>query len=110
MNARGFKRVVAAAAVLTLCGCGEKLTHQNWLTIDVGASPARVERALGKPSWSLGQKWIYRDDDRQITAYVWFDGEKVVGTWWKERDFEDGKGPDVNQPGHTETIEVQTIE
>ena len=109
MNAKSFKPV-AAAAMLALCGCGEKLTHQNWKTIDVGTSPAGVERALGKPAWDLGQKWIYRDDDRQITAYVWFDDEKVVGTWWKERDFEDGKCPDVHQPGHPKTVEPQTRE
>jgi YD repeat-containing protein len=96
---------------LTAVGCAEKFTYQRWETVHDGMAADAVQATLGKPWQTTDQTWVYYDQDRSITAMVYFDQGKVIGKRWQDpqRGIQ-GKSPNVNQPGESERIEVRTIE
>jgi len=96
---------------LTAVGCAEKLTYQRWETVHDGMASDTVQATLGKPWQTTDQTWVYYDQDRSITAMIYFDQGKVVGKRWQDpqRGIQ-GKNPNVNQPGESERIEVRTIQ
>lgn len=114
MKAIGFKQWVFIAAGVALCGCAEKLTYQRFQMIQEGASTrAEVEATLGtsKRCEALDQKWVYYDEDRQITATIDFEGDKVCGKEWMcPKHGWEGQSPQVKQPGEAEHTRIQKIE
>ncbi len=110
MNARIGSCLGLVAAGLLLTGCAEKLTYERWQTVHDGMHADAVQATLGKPWQTTEQTWIYSDEDRGVTAMVYFDGPKVVGkTWQSPEHGMQGKSPNVNQPGESEEIRVRTI-
>ena len=110
MRTTNWTRGLVAVAVLAACGCS-KLTYERYQTIHDGASRDAVRATLGKPSTALDQKWLYNDFDREITCEIYFEGDKVIGSWWSDPNHPmEGKSPHVNKPGEAEHSKVQKIE
>lgn len=102
--------VLASAVALLACGCAEKLTYSRFETVSDGDSPEAVEATLGKPWQRTDQAWIYFDEDRGITASVYFDEAKVIGKEWADAEHGmQGKSPRVNQPGESHEIRAKEI-
>ncbi len=110
MHASKWVRPAVVVLMLAAMGCAEKLTYQRWETIHDGASSDVVRATLGDPWQKTDMAWVYNDSDRHITAFVYFEGDKVIGKTWEDPEHGmQGKSPNVNQPGDAEEIKVQTI-
>jgi hypothetical protein len=100
-----------ALFALIATGCAQKLTHDRWETIHNGASPDVVEATLGEPWERMDNQWIYHDEDRGITANVYFDERGVIGKKWADPDRGiEGSNPNVNEPGESEETRVRKME
>ncbi|NLX22225.1 MAG: hypothetical protein GXY55_11250 [Phycisphaerae bacterium] len=95
---------------LLLAGCAEKLTFERWQTIHDGMHSDAVTATLGEPWQTTEQTWIYSDENRGVTAMVYFRDDAVIGkTWQSPEHGTQGTSPNVNQPGESEEIRVRTI-
>ena len=100
--------VVLAACLLA--GCAEKLTYERWQTVHDGMRPDAVRATLGDPWQTTDQTWCYQNEDKGITAMIYFEGDKVNGkTWQCPQHGMQGSSPNVNQPGESEQLRFQTI-
>lgn len=109
--ARPVRLVPLAALALLACGCEQKLTYERFQTLSVGDSPEVVETTLGKP-WMKGvggQTWVYQDQDRGISASVYFQDAKVARKKWSDPDHGLQGDPAVNQPGESHEIRMKEI-
>jgi hypothetical protein len=110
MKTKIFLGILIAVIGSATVGCAEKLTYQRWETIHDGMSSDLVQATLGKPFQTTDQTWVYYDEDKSVTATVYFDKDKVTGkTWQDPAHGMVGKSPNVNQPGESEQINVRKV-
>jgi hypothetical protein len=82
------KRLLQAAVMvslaITLTGCSQQVSHENWERIEIGESTKTdVVALMGDPWQQTDLAWVYSDDDRHITAFVYFEDETVSGKTWE---------------------------
>ncbi len=105
-----IRRLRAAAAVLgpgllLLAGCAQKLTYERWELIREGDSAQDVQSILGEPMQRGNTSWLYFDGDRNITADIYFQDDKVTGKRWSDPKHSfSGGSPNVKQPGDAEEL------
>lgn len=76
----------SACLLVGLCGCAAPLTRANFDSIRPRVDTrAEVEAAIGAPTHNTGDAWLYEDQDRHISAQVFFDEDGVVaGKQWMD--------------------------
>ena len=110
MTRSNWSRWLAAGAVLLVCGCAQKLTYQRWEMVNTGDSPDVVKATLGEPWQKTDMTWVYSDDDRHVTAFIYFRDAKVNGKRWEDPEHgSQGASPNVNQPGDAEKLNIKTV-
>lgn len=74
------------ALILAATGCSPSLTRENFDRIRTRVDTrAEVEDAIGEPTHDTGDAWHYEDQDRHISAQVFFDETGVVaGKQWMD--------------------------
>jgi len=105
-----WKRWFMVAVVLAACGCAETLTYERYEMINTGDSPEVVQATLGKPLTKTDMTWAYNDYDREITAFIYFQDDKVSGKRWDDPEHgQQGGNPNVNEPGDADELNIQQI-
>lgn len=92
-------------------GC-TRLTYENWERIEDGMDAKEVEAILGEPTFPpTDYTWIYTDDERGLTATVYFTQDLVSGKSWADVEHGMvGNNPNVMTPGESETVRARSIE
>lgn len=103
--ARWIEALTVIVALPLLCGCS-KLTYENWERVEEGMYANEVEAILGEPTFpATDNAWIYSDDDRGISAAVYFEDDRVSRKNWADVEHGMvGSGPHTGDPGDTEII------
>lgn len=106
-----FKATIGLGfAALLLAGCAEKLTYERWQTIADGMGPEAVEQTLGEPWHKADNTWVYWNDEKGITAKIYFAGDKVSGKTWADDRGIVGSSPNVSDPGDAEDLKIQKFD
>ena len=82
MKSKTWKNAAAAAALLALVGCGEKMSREDFQTRVQNANETEVRKKLGKPDASQsdgeGKVWVYNQKTFNIDKGNTFDARTLV--------------------------------